>query len=328
MTKEKKYDVFGIGNPLMDLLVRVNHNEILDMDLQKGNAHLLTEDELVSIEDKIKHKKPELSPGGSVANTLAGVANLGGSAVFCGKVGEDEHGVIYEEKLAGGNVHSRIVRMQGLTGKAITFITPDSERTFAVNLGVSLNLRKQEVMEEDIKQSRYFYVSGFELEDESMRETVLHAMDIAKKNNVKIAIDLADPSLIKRSYKDLSSIVKKYADIILANEEEAKAFTQKQGKEALNALAEYAPFVAMKLGKKGSLLMVDGKTYTIDASTANAVDTTGAGDIYAAGILYGLSKGLDIEKTGKLASYISARVVEKMGARIDIPSHEIEKILK
>ncbi len=312
-----KYDVFGIGNPLVDLLVRVDHTILAELNLKKGSMHLLDEKDVLAMLEKLDKDSIKTVPGGSEANTIAGVACLGGTVVFCGKVGDDEHGRYYEETLNNQGVKPNLAKSQLITGKAITFITPDSERTFAVHLGASVELEKEDVFEHELADSRFLHLTAYQLEDPRLRETALHAMGLAKKHNVKISIDLADAHLIKRTIEDLKKITKENAYIVFANETEAEAFTGKQPEDALHELAEYADIAVVKIGKNGSMIKKDGKVHKIKAFRVDAVDTTGAGDMYSAGILYSLAQGYDLDKAGKIASYAAAKVVEKMGARLD-----------
>lgn len=325
--KGKKYDVFGIGSALMDFLVEIGHEELLEMDLKHGEMHLVDQDHSKKIFEKLKNYKFKIAPGGSTANVLAGVAVLGGKVIFCGKVGKDEHGAIYEQKMMEGGIFSNIKKSGLMTGHTISFITPDSERTFATHLGAALELKKEDVLEEELKQSKILHIEGYQLEDKNLREVAVHAMEIAKKNNVLISIDLADPALVRRNLADLKNLIKKYADIIFANEKEAEAFTGKKEEDALDELAELSDIAIVKLGKRGSLIKSKGKAYEIKPFKAKAVDTTGAGDMYAAGILYGISHDIPLEKSGKIASYASAKVVEQIGARLSKSlKDEIKKI--
>jgi sugar/nucleoside kinase (ribokinase family) len=249
---------------------------------------------------------------------LHGIALLGGNVVFCGKVGRDKHGDIYEEKIVQNGVKSNISRCdKSMTGHAITFITPEGERTFAVHLGAAINLQKEDVFFDDLKESKILHIEGYQLEDKNLREVSLHAMQFAKKNNVKISIDLADAGVVSRNKEDLRKIVKDYADIIFANEEEAYAFSGKKGTEALNEIAKISEMAIVKLGKDGSLVQKGKEICRIKGIKAKAVDTTGAGDMYAAGFLYGLCKGHDMMICGNLGSYFAAKVVEQVGARLD-----------
>lgn len=313
-----KYDVFGLGDTLMDILIEVDDQYLLEWDLKKGQFHSANKEKIKEIMEKLKDKKNKITPAGSCANTIFGIASLGGNAVLCGKVGRDRHGDIFEEIVIKEGIKSRIKRSDiDETGTVINLVTPDSERTFVVNLGANINLKKEDLhdVEEDIKQSKILHLTGYYLGDSKTRETSLHAMNIAKENNVKISIDLADPGVIKRNLKDFKNIVKKYADIIFLNEEEARIFTGKEPEEAISELGDYADIAIVKLGNKGSLINDRGAIIMIPVVKAKAIDTTGAGDLYAAGILYGICNGYDLEKAGKLASTIAAKIVEQVGAR-------------
>jgi sugar/nucleoside kinase (ribokinase family) len=317
--KSKKYDVFGIGSALMDFLIEIDEGRLVEMDLRKGEMHLIDEEKSGKILGRLKEYSVKTAPGGSSANTMSGIAALGGSAVFCGKVGADSNGEIYEQKSAESGVCTRIKKHNGkATGHAITFITPDSERTFATHLGASMHLEKGDVFDDDISQSKILHIEGFQLEDPKLRKTSLHAISVAKKSKTIVSIDLADPGLVKRNLEDLKKIVKGHADIVFANEGEAKAFT---GKESINeALAEIGSLCStaiVKTGKDGSMIMQNSKIFRIPPFRVNAVDTTGAGDMYAAGVLFGIARNMPIEKAGKIGSWAASKVVSQIGARLN-----------
>jgi len=323
----KKYDVIGIGNALMDFIVEVNHNLLIEMDLKKGQMHLIDEDKSKEILKKLEKHQVKTAPGGSAANTLAGISVLGGSAVFLGKIGKDKHGDIYKQKTSEDGVKARLSKHNKITGHAITFITPDSERTFATHLGASLHFRKEDVFEEDIKNSKILHIEGYQLEDIELRKATIHAMDIAKANNVKISIDLADSALIGRNLQLLKQIVKDYADIIFVNEAEAEALTGKKQEQALDEIYDMCEIAVVKLGENGSLIKANNKVYKIPINKVNVVNTNGAGDAYAAGILYSIANNIEIEKAGKIAAYVSAQVVASKEARLSKSlKEEIKKI--
>lgn len=323
-----KYDVFGIGSAIMDFLIQVHPNELMELDLKKGQFHLVDEKQSKKVLDRIKHAEMKIAPGGSCANSLYGIALLGGDVVFCGKVGKDEHGAIYEQKMVNSGVKSQIRKIDThKTGHAITFITPDTERTFVVHLGASIKLEKEDVFFDDLKDSKILHVEGYQLEDPNLRSVALHAMEFAKKNNVKVSVDLADPGIVKRNKADILSMLKKYADIVFANEDEAKALTGKDAIEALNEISNMAEVAVVKLGKKGSLVKRGSELYEIKPHSVEPLDTTGAGDMYAAGFLYGLTSGFKLNQCGNIGSYLAAKVVEKLGARLDSIDHSIiEKV--
>ena len=324
-----KYDIFGIGSALMDFLIEIGHNELLELNLKKGNFHLIDEEHSKKLLKKLENYKVKTSPGGSSANTLYGVALLGGNVVFCGKIGKDKHGDIYEERMLNSGVKHKIKRSEKITGHAITFITPDSERTFAVHLGASLHLEKSDVFFDDLRQSRMLHIEGYQLEEKNLRDVSLHAMEFAKKNGIKISMDLGDPGIVSRNKEDIRKMIKNYADIVFANEDEAKALTGLAPLEALNELSKLAGIAIVKLGEKGSCIKQGSAVYNIPAYKAKAVDTTGAGDMFAAGVLYGISKGYELKISGHIGSYYATKVVEQIGARLkSIDKKEVEELIK
>ena len=313
----KKYDVIGIGNALIDFIVEVGDNILVEMNLKKGEGYLVNEEKTKEILKKLENCKVEIAPGGSSANTVAGVSCLGGSAAFLGKVGKDKHGYIYEQKIKECGVCSRLTKDENsITGHAVTFITPDSERTFATHLGAALHFRKEDVFDEEIKNSKILHIEGYQLEDPNLKDTAVYAMKIAKENETKISIDLSDPALIGRNLDSIKNIVKKYADIVFVNEAEAEVFTGKKNEEALNEIYKICEIAIVKLGEKGSLIKANDKVYKISAYKIKVINTNGAGDMYAAGILYSIANNIEIERAGKIASYAASLVVAQTGARL------------
>ena len=315
---DKKYDVLGIGNALLDFIVEVDDGVLAEMNLAKGQFTLIDKEKSKELLKRLEKYQVKTAPGGSSANTLAGVSVLGGNAVLIGKVGKDNHGDIYEQKTSDCGVKVKFSRHDSeMTGHCITFITPDAERTFATHLGAALHLRKEDVFEEEIKSSKILHTEGYQLEDLNLKETTIHAMKIAKANGVKVSIDLSDPGLIGRNLEPIKKLVKDYADIIFVNEAEAEALTGKKDEKALHEIYDVCEIAIVKLGEKGSLIKADDIIYRVPAYKTKVVNTNGAGDIYAAGILYGIAKGIEMERAGKIASYAASLVVGQTEARLN-----------
>jgi sugar/nucleoside kinase (ribokinase family) len=325
---DKKYDVAGIGSPLLDFIVEVDDGVLAEIDLKKGEMHLIDEDNSKKILKMLENYDIKTAPGGSSANTLAGVSALGGKAVFLGKIGDDYHGSIYEQKTIEYGVDSKLTKHESAnTGHALTFITPDSERTFATHLGAALHFRKEDVFDEYIKDSMILHIEGYQLEDPDLKETCIHAIKVAKQNNVKVSVDLADPALIGRNLEPITKLVIEYADIVFVNEMEAEAFTGKKDLEALHQIYDMCEIAIVKLGEKGSLIKADDTYYIVPIYQVPVNNTNGAGDAYAAGILYSIAKEIDMERAGRIASYIAAQVVTSAGARLERNiSEEIKKL--
>ncbi|MBN2401489.1 MAG: adenosine kinase [Spirochaetes bacterium] len=313
---KKINDIIGIGSPLIDFTIDVDDSVLSDLNLKKGQMHLIDENKSGEIFNKIKNYQINKTPGGSAANTLAGLAILGGNGVLFGKVGNDENAEFYIDETEKIGVKSRLRRHNSLTGHCITFITPDSERTFATHLGSALNFRKDDVDTDEIQSSRILHIEGYLLELPEIREAVIFAANSAKQNDVRISVDLADPGLILRIPDVIDDIVKNFADIVFVNEMEAMAFTNKEKEEALDIIYSHCDVAIVKLGDQGSLIKKDSKTCRISVCKTDVVNTNGAGDMYAAGILYGLAKNIPIERAGRIASYASSLVVSQVGARL------------
>lgn len=318
----KDYDVIGLGNTIMDLLVEVEEHKLLEMNLQKGEFHLVDEERSKELLEKINSSQFKIKtvPGGSSANTLRGIALLGGKVILYGKVGKDKHGEVYVQKMKEQGVDIRINSDSAATGNAVTFITPDAERTFSVHLGAAINLQKEDLLEDDIKRGKILHLEGYQVEGPT-RETVLHAIKLAKKNNTLISIDLSDPGVIRRNKTFLQDLAVNYADIIFVNEAEAKEFTGREEEEAAIEIGKKSKIVVVKLGKRGSLICEKGIITRIDPFPAKVIDTTGAGDCYAAGFLYAFCEGWPIEKAGRLGSLFAAKVVEQTGVVIQNIDH-------
>lgn len=325
---QKSIDVLGLGNTLMDFLIEVDDNRLLEFDLKKGEMHLVEEDKAKKILDKIEKEqlKIEFVPGGSAANTLKGVAFLGGAAMLYGKVGKDAHGLSYIEQMQAHGVKTRITHHHHkLTGHALAFITPDAQRTFSVHLGAAIHLEKEDILEDDIKESKILHLEGYQLEGET-KETLLQAMELARKHHTLISLDLADPGVIRRNHKLLQRIVQDYVDILFVNEKEAKEFTGKEEEEAAIELGKMVKIAIVKIGERGSIISGDGGLHYIAPFPAKAIDTTGAGDTYAAGFLYGCCCGWPLERCGKLGSLLASKVVEQKGVKLNhLDAEELKK---
>ncbi|MCL1864980.1 MAG: adenosine kinase [Spirochaetes bacterium] len=315
--KRRIYDVTGIGSALLDLIVEVDDNFIESLGLKKGNMHLIDAKQSREILQLINNMKVYAAPGGSCANTIAGVSMMGGNTSFIGSVASDEYGTIYIDKTFEAGITSFIRRGEGITGHAITFITPDLERTFATHLGAATLLYADDIDLSIILDSSILHLEGYLFEPDNLREVCYRAMKKAKDKGVLISIDLSDPALVLRIKDIFSDVVENFADIVFANEEEALAFTGFKEREALDMLSKHSLIAVVKLGPKGSLIKSDGKVIKIDVVKADVVNTNGAGDMYAAGFLYGITSNRNIELSGKMASYAASLAVSSPWARVE-----------
>jgi len=303
------YHVIGICNALIDLLVKVNDDDLKNAELKKGISQLAPDGKVDSILTKFTDIKTV--PAGATTNTLMGIAALGGKSILIGMIGSGKYGKMFEDRITKQGVVSRLIKSNNATGKAATLVTPDAERTFAVNLGAATQLTPDAVIEKDIKDSKILYFTGYEFE--SVNEVIMKAVGIAKKNNVTIAMDLADPDLIQRNKEKLEELINDI-DILFMNENEAKAFTGLEPKKAAEVLSKKVDIVIAKIGDQGSYVYSDSKITECKAFKTEAVDTTGAGDLFAAGFLFGMTHNKSIEESARLGSYMGSKIVEQVGA--------------
>ncbi len=315
--KKSVYDVTGIGSALLDFTVEVDDKFVKSLGLNKGEMHLIDAARSREILDSLKGIEMHIAPGGSCANTVAGLAMMGGKGAFIGRVAADSYGNEYIEKTGAAGVRSFIQRGEGMTGHAITFITPDSERTFATHLGAAIELSADEIDYSVIENSSVLHLEGYLFEPQNLREVCYRSMKMAKESGVCVSVDLADPALVSRIKDVFIDVIDNYADIIFANEEEAASFTGETGEAAAEKMPGNSWIRVIKLGAKGSIIRSSGTEIRIDAVKTKVVNTNGAGDMYAAGLLYGITSGKAHEVSGRIASYAASLAVASQGARVE-----------
>jgi len=323
------YDVFGIGSPLLDAIVKIDDSHLAKLNLKKGQMHLVDADKSKKTFDMFKNDKVVFVPGGDVVNTMNGIANLGGKAIFLGKIGVDNHGFIIEETMKKDNVKTILIKGTDSTGSCISFVTPDNERTFVTHLGAAVSLTEKEIVLKDIKNSKILYVTGYFLENPILRNICILAMNEAKKHNKQIAIDVSDSGVVNRAKNEILNIIENYADITFANEEEILALTGKTKEEGLFELSKITNIAIVKIGKEGALICENKIIHKIKGFNVNAVDTTGAGDMFAAGFLFGLTNNYDVKTAGLIGNFVASKVVQQLGGRVNISlKDEIKQLFK
>lgn len=325
------YDVYGVGNALVDIQAQVSDETLQKLDFAKGVMTLVdvpTQEKVLSAIDGIPLNR---CAGGSAANTILGIADFGGKTAYAGKVAEDEIGEFFVDDLRKMGVHIEVPANTGASGTCVILITEDAERTMLTTLGVSSTLSPDDIDEEAIKNSKYIYIEGYLWTEEAPKAAALKAMEIAKANGVKVAFTVSDPFLINLFRDDFIKLIEGPVDLLFCNEEEAKSLAQKDDPvECAKWLHDHAENVAMTLGANGSLIMHDGEVIAIEGVETDAIDTTGAGDMYAGGVLYGITHGMTWKQAGHLGSHAAARIVSQLGARLDqkFTPAEVEELLK
>ena len=308
--------IMGLGNALVDVLATLETDGILaEMELPKGSMTLINEDKLLKINECFSRMQTHLATGGSAGNAIRGMAQLGAATGFIGKVGDDAYGNFYRDSLLKRGTEALLL-VSGTfpSGVASTFISPDGERTFGTYLGAASTLKAEELSLEMFKGYAYLFVEGYLVQDHDM---ILRAIELAKEAGLQVCLDMASYNIVAGDHEFFSLLINKYVDIVFANEEEAKAFTGKGPEEALDIIAKMCSIAIVKVGASGSLIRKGTEEVRVDAVTVKkVVDTTGAGDYFAAGFLYGLTCGYSLEKCGKIASILSGEVIRVIGAEL------------
>jgi len=319
----KRKSVLGIGNALIDVLISITDDAVLEkFGLPKGSMTLVDSILSAEIKKETKNSKRNIQTGGSAANTIHGIAKLGGSCGYIGKIANDEFGNFYLEDFKRNRINTHFYYSETGTGHATGLISPDSERTFGTYLGAAMELTAEEMTHEIFQDYGILHIEGYLVQNHALIET---AMRIAKENGLLVSIDMASFNIVEANLDFLQDMIEKYVDIVFANEDEAHALTGKNPEEALTEIAGMCKIAVVKIGEHGSLIQSGDRVIRINAISAKSIDTTGAGDIYASGFLYALSENLDLEVAGKIGSLLAGNVVEVVGAKI--PEETWEKLL-
>lgn len=312
------YDVFGMCNPLYDILAEVPEDVLKDLNFEKGGMFLIDQEQQRALVDRTYEYIVKAEAGGSGANTMIGLGMLGGKGVYTGHVGNDEHAELYRSSLEAQGIKPNLGVSDGSTGICLVLVTPDTQRTMCTYLGLSTELNRADININDLKQCKYLYATAYLWDTDTQKDAVLYAMSEANKAGVKVALSLSDPFCVGRHKEDILKLVRDHVDLIFGNVQEAMALTDTgTAEDAITKLGEWSDIAVVTMDEQGSLIQRGSERIHSSIHKVTAVDTTGAGDMYAAGLLYGITQGLSLETTGKIASYTAALVVSKLGPRLD-----------
>lgn len=324
----RKIQVYGIGNPLIDAIVDCCDEELESFALKKGTMNLVEPSRVEELLSLLKQREFSYSSGGSCPNTMIAMSGLGTKTAFSGALGSDELGKRYEQQLIDHQVVSCVSTHPGSTGTSLIMVTPDAERTMNTHLGVCGSFGIPHVHFDKIEDAEYFYFTGYMWDRESQKEAIKKALIHARESNTKVVFDAADPLVVERNRDDFLFLLKNHVDIAFANRKEGELlFGSSEPEESAQALSRLVQLGVIKDGSSGSLIVTgDGEISRIEAIKAEkVVDTTGAGDIYAAGFLHALCSGLSPLEAGKIASFTATRIIGQTGARLDENDVEIIK---
>ena len=316
--------ILGIGNALTDILaVFPDETMLREYHLPPGSMQHVDLETGDRIWDKLKEVGVKYVPGGSAANTITCTSIFGMPSGFIGKIGNDELGHLYRSSLEQSGVKTTLLTGTKGSGRAMCFITgANAERTFADYMGAALELVPEDLKPEFFEGYDYFHIEGYLVQNQDL---IRKAVQMAKEAGCIISIDMASYNVVESNEAFFHNLVEKYIDIVFANESEARAYTKKEPREALDELAEQCRIAIVKVGKDGSMVKAGDEYHFIDPWPAATIDATGAGDTYAAGFLYAHSLGMPLKVCGEVGSIIAAKVVEVIGTKIDIPRWKAAK---
>ena len=306
--------ILGIGNALVDVMTRIDNDKVLrTFSLPKGSMQLVDHIKSAEVKNGTAGFRQKLSSGGSVANTMHSLGMLGLKSGFIGSIGKDDTGIFFEKDMKSAGVKTFLLKRTAMTGTAVALISPDSERTFATHLGAATELIADDLKKDYFKGFDILYVEGYLILNKPLVE---EACRLAKASGMKIAIDLSSYNVVESRLKEFNDIIRKYVDIIFANEEEAKAFTGKNPLGALAEMAELCEIAVVKVGSEGSLIRRGEEIIRVETGKVKVKDTTGAGDLYAAGFLYGYANNYSLDTCGLIGSILGGNVIEVIGSKM------------
>ncbi len=306
--------IAAVGSALVDICLLEDDDFLAQTGARKGGM-VLVDNQFIELTLKKSKQKPIIVPGGSACNTILGAGKLGAASRFIGKRGDDELGKLFENGLRNHNVEPLLMQSKTPTGQVLSVITPDAQRSMFSYLGAAAETTPEEITPDLFTDCAIVHLEGYLLFNEKL---MMAALEAARTAGAYISLDLASFTVVESAFELLERITEKYVDILIANEDEAKAFTSHSDEKlALQCLAKKAPIAVLKVGKRGSYIASNGEIFTINAmGSGSAIDTTGAGDLWAAGFLFGLLNGLPLQKCGEIGSACGYEVCQVVGASI------------
>lgn len=306
-----------MGNALVDIIMRLpDDNLLLELGLPKASMQLIDSERLNRIQARLAGLKTDLSSGGSAANTTHGLAALGLKTGFLGSIGKDVYGEFFQRDMEEKGINPVFHYSDSPSGRAIALVSPDSERTFGTFLGAALELEPEHITPDLFKGYDLLHIEGYLVQNHDLIEK---AVRLARNAQLEVSLDLASYNVVDENQSFLENILNSYVTLVFANEEEAKSMTGKEPEAALADLHCMCSKAVVKIGKEGSWIQTGRDPVHVEAVSTRPVDTSGAGDLYAAGFIYGLSKGLSDSKCGQLGSILAGKVIEFTGPKIPLP---------
>lgn len=307
--------ILGIGSALVDLLAQIPNEQILnELNLPKGGMTYVDAETSVKIGERLAEYGSQKASGGSAANTMSGLAQLGIEAGFLSKVGKDDIGQFFEKQMTESHVKPLMLKSETPSGRVQAIVTPDGERTFATCLGAAAELCADDIKPELFKGWDILYVEGYLVANPNMLDK---AVKTAKEAGLKIAIDMASYNVVEESRDYFMQLIENHVDYVFANEQEAFALTGMEPLQALDFIASRCEIAVVKVGSKGAYIKRGNEMVTVAPMNAKVIDTNGAGDMWAAGFMAGLVQGKDLKTCGMMGGIVAANVIEVLGTKMD-----------
>lgn len=317
-----KYHIYGIGNALVDMEFGVSDTFLEENKIEKGLMTLIEEDKQKSLSENLVSTfgLKKRAGGGSAANTIVAISQLGGKTFYACKVADDEGGDFYMKDLQQAGVETKLdqIKGQGVTGKCMVMVTDDAERTMNTYLGITSDFCDADLHFEELATAEYLYIEGYLVTSDCSREAAITARKVAAENKVKTAFTFSDPAMVTYFKEGLTEIIGEGVDVLFCNEEEALTYTATSYiSDAILVLEKIAKKIVITQGKDGATIITDGKQTLINTEQVTAIDTNGAGDMFAGAFMYGLTHGYNDKEAGNLASQAAAKIVTTFGARLE-----------
>jgi sugar/nucleoside kinase (ribokinase family) len=312
----KSVDVVGICNALVDILVTVDDGAIKDLGLTKGVMHLVDDDRQHVVLEHVKKQPHAVELGGSTMNAIRTLAQLGKKTAFAGMVGDDDFGHRIKKRMEQLGIEDRLGSGDGRTGSCVILITHDGERTMNTHLGVSRFYGGAEVPHADIERARVLHFCGYQWDTPGQKEAIASAIKTAKAADTLVSFDVADPFVVDRNRDAFLRVVAEDADVVFSNKEEARMLFGSTPENAAATIAKAGAIAVIKLGAEGALIQQGDRAVRIAPVQTEVVDTTAAGDMFAAGFLFGLTSGKSLEISGKIAATLASDVISRVGATV------------
>lgn len=324
---KKKYQITAISDALTDIIIELDDSMVQKLGLEKGKSIEISEETLYELRHLLNPEKVVVSPGGSPTNVIYGASNLGLRCAFLGCVGNDDYGYDYINNLRENNIDTYISIKEGTSGRCYTLISPDGERSFGLDFGITKQLYPYEILHSLIRDSEFLHFSAYEFRGNNpINEATRYAIEIARKSDTKISFDLGDSGVVKEAREQLEqNLFDDKIDLLFANENEAEAMCSDRNFEKM---LKYSKLVVVKLGKEGSIAYTtDGKIHVDAYKVDHVKDTNGAGDNFQAGFFYGLHKELPLETCLKIGNFLASNIIKRIGAQSQVKIEGIEYII-